>query len=127
MSKRTAATQKLYDEARKDGTTILRKDSNGNCYFDWEKEVAIQEWNNWVLLSNRFPYDKIFLQHDILLPKKRVAFIRQMSKDVLDEYFLVKKEIDEEQNYNSIVENFSTSRSVKQHFHAHLVVWKGAI
>ena len=64
-----------------------------------------------------------FSEHHLLIPKTRVAFLRDAPPEVQEEYYQIKKQLDEEQVYDSIIENFSNGRSVNGHFHVHLVNW----
>lgn len=124
MYKRTPETQARYDKARKDGDTILRHDENDNIYFDLSQAVIHQEYAHWVLIPNSFPYDALFTTHDMLVPRRRFAHIRDATDEERHEYYAIKKDIDNNFKYESIIENFEASRSAPDHFHAHLVVWR---
>lgn len=123
MNRRTLETQKRYDDDRKKGETIITTDESGNRYLDWTQEQPIREYEHWVIIPNRYPYDAIFVQHDLLIPKRHFSFIREATNEERHEYYRIKKELDGEGVYESIIENFSNSRSVQKHFHAHLVDW----
>lgn len=54
-------------------------------------EPVVQEFNHWALIANRFPYDAVFTQHDMLIPKRDFAYAREMNRreskelrDILD-------------------------------------------
>ncbi len=123
MQKRTEQTQAAYDRAREEGDTIIATDEQGHQYFQWYDRAAIRDYMHWVIIHNRFPYDAMFTEHHLLIPKKRIAFLRDAAQEVRDEYYEIKKNLDQEEVYESIIENFSNSRSVGGHYHIHLVNW----
>lgn len=123
MTKRSKETQQAYDEARKQGKTIIAVDAEGRRFLDWTQTTIIREYDYWAIIANDFPYDTIFTTHDLLLPKRHFAFIRDATDAERHEYYRIKKELDQEGNYESLIENFSNSRSVEKHFHVHLVDW----
>ena len=120
---RTDATQHAYDQARADGETSLTFDAQGLAIFDLEQERFLREYTHWVVIENRYPYDKVFAVHHMLVPKRPFPFVREATDEERAEYYQIKKELDQDSEYQSIIENFSNSRSVRKHFHAHLVVW----
>lgn len=125
MSKqlRTEATQKAYEEARAQGETSLLFNEEGIAVFDLEQEAYIAEYEYWVIIPNRYPYDAVFATHHMLVPKRAFPYLRDATQEEEAEYYRIKHELDREESYQSIIENFSNSRSVRKHFHAHLVVW----
>ena len=123
MTRRTPATQQRYDQARERGDTIIHVDTQGNRFLDWQQERVIYEYDHWVVIPNRFPYDAIFTVHDLLVPKRHFAYVRDATDEERHEYYQIKKQLDQDDTYESIIENFSRSRSVDTHFHAHLVCW----
>lgn len=124
MSKRSPQTQSLYDQAKRDGTSIVELGDDGEVFFNLSRAVILQEFTHWVIVANDFPYDMIFSEHNMLVPKRSFNFIREATEEERDEYYSIKKQLDEEGGYHSIIENFSGTRSAPGHFHAHLVVWK---
>lgn len=124
MFQRTPETQKRYDQARAEGTTILQYDDDGKAFFDLSRVSLIKYYTYWVMIANDFPYDAIFTTHNMLIPKRVFAFLRDATDAERQEYFAIRKELDDEAYYDSIIENFFHSRSAKKHFHAHVVHWK---
>lgn len=105
----------------------LRKDSSERLYAKADKssslldEELIQEWQYWVLVKNRFPYDMAFSKHDLLVTKRKV------SEDELSEE--EKAELEKiipslEGKYDSRLINYPSKLSVKDHFHIHLLKFK---
>lgn len=123
MTQRSKQTQEAYDLAREQGETIIVVDEAGNRFLDWTQEENRTEYDHWVIIPNRYPYDTIFSVHDLLIPKRHFAFIREATDEERHEYYAIKKQLDKEGKYESIIENFTNSRSVNKHFHAHLVHW----
>lgn len=117
-------TQKLFDQAKKEGTTIAKIDSDGEMFFDLSRTTIIQDHDHWVVIPNDFPYDVICTKHDMLVPKRPFNYIREATDAERHEYYAIKKRLDSEGQYESIIENFTQNRSNTGHFHAHLVVWK---
>ena len=122
--KRTIETQARYDQAKKTGESIVEVGQDGETFFNLSRTHALEQYNYWVIIPNDFPYDSIFSKHDLLVPKRSFNFIREATPQEREEYYEIKKGIDGSETYESIIENFSSTRSAKGHFHAHLVVWK---
>lgn len=83
----------------------------------------IKEYEFWTLVRNEFPYDKILIKHDLLVPKRRFPNVGDMEDmefhELLDlkEYILNKK-------YDAFVENTKSKRTVTDHFHIHCIKFK---
>jgi len=122
--KRTQGTQDRYDLAKKTGATILETNEAGDKCFNLENARVLRSWEYWVIIPNSFPYDQIAKKHDMLVPKRRFAYIRDATDEERHEYYAIKKELDRASEYESIMENFSHSRSARGHFHAHLISWR---
>lgn len=124
MNKRTQHTKDLFEKAKREGTTIVDRGSDGELFFNLEKTEIIRNYDSWVIIPNGFPYDVMCSRHDMLVPKRPFNYIREATDQERHEYYAIKKQLDSEGIYESIIENFSENRSNTGHFHAHLVVWR---
>lgn len=83
-----------------------------------DQEPRLLQWKHWYLIANRFPYNMIFAEHDMLLPLRGFANRGEMSVAEFIEYNQI---IDELSNqYDLVFENFNHRRSVLGLFHIHL-------
>jgi len=124
MMKRTQETQDQYDQAKQNGKSIVEIGADGETFFNLARAQSLREYTHWVIITNDFPYDFVFDTHDLLVPKRPFNYMREANQQEREEYYMIKKELDVQGKYQSIVENFTESRSAPGHFHAHLVVWK---
>lgn len=112
MSLRSYKSEMTYQLAKKDGRTI-----------PLELEPALQIWDHWRLVQNRFPYDNAFKIHHMLLPKR--AGIRErwdLNEEEKAEFEKLLKEF-VYPNYNTWFENCPSRRSVPSIYHIHLGVY----
>lgn len=110
-SGRTSASEWAYQEAKKNGGTI-----------PLAEEPALISYKFWKLIANRFPYDAIFSTHDMLLPVRKFSTRDEMTREEERELDNVIKGLSS--HYHLLFENFSSRRSVSDHFHIHLAVYK---
>lgn len=109
---RTPKTQKKYMD-------YLSNDYTGNCIF-CAKELLVKEYKYWLLIKNRFPYDKVYTNHLLLAPKRHVAELYEITEaehQELDKLF-------DEIPHNQVILNKRADRSIPRHFHFHLVTIK---
>jgi len=109
---RTNATQERYMH-------YLASQYKGNCIF-CDKELLEKEYDYWIIIKNRFPYDKCFINHRLLAPKRH--FERGIEMNVAEEEEL--ERILEEEDFNQCILNKKENRSIPLHFHYHLVTIK---
>ena len=112
---RTEETVKKYQEE------ISRRDAKSGCPL-CKFETKIKEFDNWILMKNKFPYDRYFTKSDMLVTKRHISDgqLNDMEKAELDR---LKKEvlfID----YDSLVEHCPRTKSVPEHVHYHLIEYK---
>jgi hypothetical protein len=105
---RTAVSEARYQEARE-------------C--DELRPLILEEpivlFKHWMLVENRFPYDMAFATHHLLLPKRVFANATDM---YLTEHLELQHIKDEwAGGYDCIMENIGKTRSVKDHYHLHLL------
>lgn len=108
---RTKDLQKSYDEHLKLHTGI--------CIF-CAKDLLIKEYKFWVLLQNKFPYNKWGNEHWLLAPKRHVEEEIYLLEDERIELYKILASL----NYNMQILNKKEDRSVPHHFHYHLLTLK---
>lgn len=85
-------------------------------------EPWLREWRLWFLVDNRFRGDARFKTQHILLPKRKVARRNQLTAEERRELDLIEDTFGED-NYDLVLRNFDSGRSIKDHFHVQLVVY----
>jgi len=105
-SLRTYDTELRYQEDKQAARTVPLED-----------EPAIQEWERWRLITNRYPYDAVFSKHDMLIPTEGYW---QTVKD--DDLHSILEEIAAEYDFYFV--NFPHRQSIKNLLHIHLVKHK---
>lgn len=106
MSGRRRQSEVNYQEAKLSGGTV-----------PLDQETRLIEWKHWYLIANRFSYDMIYTEHDMLLPKR--GFANRMDMTLM-EYIELNEIIEELNNqYDLYFENFNHRRSVLGLFHLH--------
>lgn len=112
------------------GFTLRTKE--GEDKYQWAKAVndlvplsqepPIQEFRYWRVIDNRFPYGTIFETHHMLLPKRIVANRHELTDEERNELEVI-VEYYAQPLYDSLLENFSSRRSIHDHYHIHLGVY----
>lgn len=110
-SMRTEKGEQEYQAAKREGRTI-----------PLISEPSKHTFHYWKLIANRFPYDKIFRTHDMLVPLREFSRRSEMTPD--EEQALKDALNYLDPHYDLHFENFSHRRSVKGHFHIHLASFK---
>jgi diadenosine tetraphosphate (Ap4A) HIT family hydrolase len=109
---RTELSEKIYQEYR--DTKI-----DGYCPF-CERDLFIREWKHWILIENRFPYDRVAEVSDLLALKKHKGEMNDWERKEL------KKILEEIQGeYHAILMNFTHRQSLPKHLHFHLLKYYG--
>lgn len=90
------------------------------------KDMFIKEYGEWMILGNRFPYDKIAKKHDLLCLKDHSDGSGLYSGNPghidakrMDELLEIKEEI--KNDYDCFLENFNHGRTIPSHYHIHLI------
>lgn len=92
--------------------------------FNLNDEIVIREFDHWLIIENRFPYDNMTSVNHMLVPKRVVANLSETSDQEQAEHLVIKKILTDEGYYDAVVENFPRSKSVTKHLHLHLIRWK---
>lgn len=80
------------------------------------------EWKYWRLIKNRFPHDKWYKEHDLLIPLTNRRSLQEVSLQELMELLQILKDL--EYNYDSIKLNLPRQQSIKNSLHFHLGTYK---
>lgn len=81
---------------------------------------ALKEFRSWKIIKNDFPYDKIAMQHDMIIPLRHAA-----QDEVTNEEWQELNEIKESYihpTYEWMMEATNIKKSIPSHFHIHLVI-----
>ena len=107
-------TQKYLEE-------IANRLPNSGCPL-CKFEGKIKEFDNWVLMKNKFPYDRYYTKSDMIVSKRHIAEgqLNDMEKAELDR---LKKEV-LYMDYDSFVEHFPRTKSIPEHVHYHLIEYR---
>jgi len=109
---RTPETQKRYME-------YFKNEYDGHCIY-CAKELLIKEYEHWVIIDNKFPYDKIYGKHHQLAPKRHVEFEYELTEEERAEKHVIINKY-EVGNYEAMRENFPDGKSLPEHLHYHLL------
>lgn len=85
-------------------------------------EVSKKDFKYWRIIKNSFPYDRIAMLHEILLPIRHVV-----EADLTEEEIGEFKEIKQNYingHYDLMMEPVERGKSIHDHWHLHLVVLK---
>ena len=77
---------------------------------------------DWKIIENKYPWDAVALQHDMIVPKEHLQE-KELSSAAVDELYRLKYEV-LNTKYVFITEALPGSKSVPGHFHLHLIVPK---
>lgn len=117
MSKnlRTAESQARYEQ-----TLALNQGK------DLREEEVVHEFEDFLVVVNRFPHDRIAAVHHLLVPKRTVSDIQHLTSE---EELELKYEIEDwcRDKYDCVKRNYPSTISVKHLLHWHLYVYKEEI
>ncbi len=108
---RTEATNNKYLE-------FIEINKKNNCIY-CDKELFVREFQYWVILENRFPYDQIAELSHMLSPKRHVAREEDFTEEERLELLQIKET--EMGDYDLILESTQNTKSRPEHFHLHLL------
>lgn len=109
---RTSKTQKEY-------MSFLQANYDGKCIF-CARDLLVKEYKYWILVKNRFPYDRVYEKHCMLATKRHVEELYELTHDEHMELDTLFDEIE----HNQVILNRRANRSIPRHFHVHLVTIK---
>jgi diadenosine tetraphosphate (Ap4A) HIT family hydrolase len=101
-------------KTQKDYMSFLKTKKTG-CFI-CAREMVRGEFKNFILIENRFPYDKIFAQHLLLCPKRHLSKISQLSILELKELEKILTTLD----YDMAIWNSLKCQSHQGHIHLHI-------
>lgn len=107
VSMRTAEMEGIYREAKQRDDLI-----------PLDEEAPILQWKYWKLIYNRFPYDAVFAEHEMLVPLTPVRTRDQLSFGAVVELNTILNELANQ--YDIVFENLPRKRSIKALYHLHL-------
>lgn len=111
---RSAKTKNKYKK-------YLMNNKKINCIY-CDRELFVCEFKYWIILENRFPYDKIAETCHMLAPKRHVAREDDLNEDEKEELLKIKKE--KVAFYDIIMQSTVSATSRPDHFHLHLLRYK---
>ena len=81
----------------------------------------VHQWHHWILVVNEFPYDKIASVHRLLVPLRRFIDESQMTNEEREELFRIKEEFAQHTEYDCLLENLRSNRTVPGQYHLHCI------
>ena len=120
ISPRSTETEKKYQQFKKEK---LESGSDLSA-FNLDDEELIKEFDHWLIIKNRFPYDNMTSVNHMLVPKRQIDDFAKTNELERDEHEDIRRMLIEDEYYDAIVENLPRSKSVSRHAHLHLVRWK---
>ena len=82
----------------------------------------IQTFEHWILMKNKFPYDRYFTKSDMLVTKRHVPDDNLSEAEEAELMHLKHQVLCSD--YDSIIEHMSLNKSIPEHTHLHLVEYK---
>jgi hypothetical protein len=113
---------------------LLRTEESAKQYSDYianrdttecplcTSDESIKEYDSWVLMRNKFPYDRYFSKSDMLVTKRHITD-GQLSDMELAELQRLKHDV-LYADYDSLIEHFPQQKSIPEHVHYHLVQYQ---
>lgn len=120
ISPRSEATEAKYQEFKRE-KVAAGKDLT---IFTLQDEIVLREFNHWIIIENRFPYDNMTSVNHMLIPRRDFGDFADANESEKAEHDQIRKILSDERYYDAIVENLPRSKSVHRHVHLHLVRWK---
>lgn len=103
---------------------LEQRERDGISFLPITEDEAICVFEYWYIIQNDFPYDAVADIHHLLVPRR---------KDILNWSDLRREELEEllhlretycKENYEMVAENMPSAKTVQNHFHLHLFVFK---
>lgn len=93
------------------------------CNLCADTEAVIEEFEHWVLMKNRFPYDRYFSKSDMLATKRHTDEAG-LNEEEKAELLKLKGSDELAGRYDSMLEHFQLQRSLPGHYHVHVIQYK---
>lgn len=106
ISLRKPESEKLYQKR------IKRE----GCFI-CDRDLLIKEYEYWILLKNRYPYDLIASKHDLIATRRHTQNHDQLTIAEITEL----NDIRRQTNYDFEMFNKPIRQSHSSHFHIHLI------
>lgn len=85
--------------------------------------TIVKKYNYWTMIENDFPYDKVARVHQLLVLNRHVGKEKDLTIAELTELVQLKNQLLENDDYE-FLENNIRRRSIPNHFHIHLLIWR---
>lgn len=86
---------------------------------DW-KDRIVEEFTHWVIIENKFPWDRITEVHHLLVPKRRFARADDMNAEEEKEWKEIRRKVSK--TYDMFIENLTGT--LNHIYHPHLINFK---
>lgn len=116
---RTEVSQAAYNEFKE----LHSSNPELLSSFNFAHEIPVREFTHWLIIENRFPYDRMARTNHILVAKRLFAHLHEATSEEHTEYKKILQQLAEEGLYDALIENFPKVKSVKKNAHVHLVQW----
>lgn len=83
---------------------------------------AIQQFQHWKIIPNRFPYDRIAVTHHMIVSLRHVPDSELLPEEI-DELIELKQGILRD-SYDMLTESLGGHKSIPSHAHRHLITLK---
>lgn len=83
---------------------------------------ALWQGEHWFIARNEYPYDRVAAKHDLLIPIRVFAEGDEMTIPEIVELNVIKRKL--AGDYDSVMENTHRRRTVRGHYHLHLIKYK---
>jgi len=113
MTLRTKKTQTRYDIYR-------NNNKKAACYLC--KAKSLYNFKKWKIVENEYPYDFIASRHHMITLKKHTGE-EKLTKAERDEFTEIKRQF-LNSNYDMLFENTDKKKSIKNHYHLHMMDYK---
>lgn len=103
---------------------LEQREQDGVSFLPVTENDAIRLFEYWYIIANEFPYDAVADVHHLLIPRRdNVLGWTDLNTRELHELLHLRETYCKE-NYEMIAENMPSTKTVQNHFHLHLFVFK---
>ncbi len=79
---------------------------------------VLSEFDHCLLIPNRFPYDAIAEKSAMLIPKRHVTSLDELSAEERENFETVRDTVE---GFDAYIRNFTHHQTIPGHYHIHLV------